>query len=295
MGTRKTKQRPRKNIRRLSKTNRRYRKTNKVVSKNKSKNNKLKRYKYRGGADEPGVQQTDVDKILTILYSFFPSRDTPLAIEPQLITGYDTEYLIKCLTELNDLYNKLNEKGISVKNQSDGGLFETDYPGFGPIVGCILIELSRRDRVPDINQLQTSLTEEFIQEVYDSIDKYINERSLVFICYNYISQYLLPGEFKSLESFNESFKEKVMEAVTALELQLPRKRVQGVAMDAVGIMTGMTFDTAIVDLISDYRDIGLDSMITILEGILNGLKREKEEEAVAAAGGRFLATLDRER
>lgn len=323
MGTRKTKQRPRKNIRRLSKTNRRYRKT-KLFQRKRSKNNKLKRYKYRGGSNvAPPVADTDVsvdqqyiEQLQASMSEFRKPWFTDTTTLPPN-TDFDKATLISYLKQLNYAYNNITNTDIFTINKSDGS-FDIYNPSLGIIVGCILIVLAfgrvyktsvmtigefkvselSSGASEEIESLRGLLSQEFIQGVYDIIDEYISlfspiinpdwsegQRNHVWDIVSHqifdffteefrygnivFSNTQLTGEdYNWREQRIIDFKKMVVDAVEELELKNPSKH-------ALRLVWG--FGTSIDSLISDYRDIGLDSMITILEDKLNDLKTQQTE------------------
>jgi hypothetical protein len=309
MGSRKTSSRPRKtNLRlrkrRLRKTNRILRKTKQVISKNISKKTKQKRYKYRGGSDgEMGppaigdtgssVNQANIDELGRIMGIFYEVEPGETLKMKRSIYQYTPGTLIDYLTQLNTAYNNTTTPDLVTTGYRQGGLFNVSYPGLGIMAGCMLIVLHRMHEnghwQDDI--LKTALSAEFIQGVYASIDNWFKDTGPQ-ICTSYIFK-LIPGYFVASDGGGEDnwrrnrltdFRGMVVDAVTALELQLPSLRVQGVALDAMASLTDMTFETAIDKLISDYqkRRVAPTHIIGVLETAIENLR-------VQPAAAKFLA------
>jgi hypothetical protein len=309
--------------RRLRKTNRILRKTKQVISKNISKKTKQKRYKYRGGSDDemaaataarhrriaaigsagtrdPAQQAQDekanIGELWRIMGIFYDVEAGETLKMKGSIYQYRPEALIGYLVGLNTAYNNTTTPDLVTKGYRQGGLFNVSYPGLGIMAGCMLIVLHRMHEKGQWQDdiLKTALSAEFIQGVYASIDNWFKDTGPQ-ICTSYIFK-LIPGYFVASDGGNEGnwrrnrfteFREMVVDAVTALELQLPTLRVQGVALGVASVMTDMTFDTAIDKLISDYqqRRVAPTHIIGVLETILEKLRAPLG--AAGAAG--FLA------
>ena len=312
MGSRKTSSRPRKtNLRlrkrRLRKTNRILRKTKQVISKNISKKTKQKRYKYRGGSDgEMGppaigdtgssVNQANIDELWRIMGIFYEVEPGETLVMKRPIYRYRTKELTDYLTQLNTAYNNTTTPDLVTKGYRQGGLFNVSYPGLGIMAGCMLIVLHRVHEKGQLEDdiLKTALSQEFIQGVYGSIDHWFKDTGPQ-ICTSYIFK-LIPGYFVASDGGGEDnwrrnrlteFRGMVVDAVTALELQLPSLRVQGVALDAMASLTDMTFDTAIDKLIGDYKRRGVEPthIIDVLETAIENLR----VQLGAPAAAKFLA------